>query len=179
MASASLASTLHRPPSTGSWYPGTFDSNCPFGNLNLLCTNLLALHRRPEYVILARSTESAPYASTLQRPPSTGYAIWACSTASASLACILHIVSATVDRITLSEHTQQHLPLWGLESLARELAHVPPSARTCYLGSLNGICLFSFNFTPATADRISYLGMLNGICLFSNFTHVYIYCSGQ
>ena len=83
----------------------------PLWNLNLLCTNLLALHRRPEYVILARSTESAPYASTLHRPPSTGYAIQACSTASASLACILHIVSATVDRITPSEHTQQHLPL--------------------------------------------------------------------
>ena len=133
------------------------------GNLNLFSTNLLLFHRQPGICYLGRLNRifllSFHFASA-----TVG---WICYLGTFNSICLFsfHSASATVGQLcyqgtpnsiclfsfhfasaTISRHAWPQLPLWQLESLARELACTPPSAGIWYLGTLNEICLFSFHF---------------------------------
>ena len=69
------------------------------------------------------------------------------STASESFASRFQLVTATIGRNVLSGHAQQHLPL----QVPLALAMID---RSCYVGTLNSICLVCFPFCIVAEERI-------------------------
>ena len=127
------------PPSAGICYLCTFHGIfllasatvgriCYLGTLNSIC--LFSCHSTSATVgrICYLGTLNSICLFSFHSASATIGGICYLGTPSGIFLFSFHFALATIDRITVSRHVRQQLPLWQLESLVHELACAPPSA---------------------------------------------------